>query len=60
MGDPACWLANVCLACGRFTQDLEEHDACPHCGTAPGSAPASPEPARSENPSHPASEHRGG
>ena len=45
MGDPACWMANVCLACGRFTEELAEHDECPHCG-----APVAADPAPSGSP----------
>jgi len=40
MGDPACWLPHVCLECGRFTEDLEEHAECPHCGAAIAADPA--------------------
>ncbi len=47
MGDPACWLANVCPACGAFVDDPETTPACPRCGagladaevgSAPGAA----------------------
>lgn len=32
-GDPACFLASTCLACGRFLEpvDLDE-GVCPRCG----------------------------
>lgn len=30
MGDPACFLAETCLECGRFLE--EPADVCPHCG----------------------------
>jgi predicted amidophosphoribosyltransferase len=32
MGDPACWLANVCPECGAFVEDPAETAACPRCG----------------------------
>jgi catechol 2,3-dioxygenase-like lactoylglutathione lyase family enzyme len=32
MGDPACHLSSVCLACGRFIEEAET--VCPHCGAA--------------------------
>jgi uncharacterized glyoxalase superfamily protein PhnB len=32
MGDPACHLSSVCLACGRFIEEAEA--TCPHCGAA--------------------------
>lgn len=32
MGDPACWLANVCPGCGAFVEDPEETPICPRCG----------------------------
>jgi rRNA maturation endonuclease Nob1 len=33
MGDPACWLEQTCLGCGRFLDaDQREGDRCPHCG----------------------------
>jgi rubrerythrin len=32
-GDPACWLARVCPACGRLA-DEDPPTRCPACGTA--------------------------
>lgn len=32
-GDPACWLSQVCDACGRMIEDPLA-DACPTCGAA--------------------------
>lgn len=32
MGDPACWLANVCPECGAFVDDPAATPACPRCG----------------------------
>ena len=31
MGDPACFLAETCLDCGRFVEGAAD-DICPHCG----------------------------
>lgn len=35
MGDPACWLANVCPDCGRFVEEPFVDAGCPHCGAQP-------------------------
>jgi len=32
MGDPACWMANVCPECGAFVEDPGSTTACPRCG----------------------------
>jgi rubrerythrin len=32
-GDPACWLARVCPACGRL-DDEDPPTRCPECGEA--------------------------
>ncbi len=32
MGDPACFLSQVYLECGRFVDDAPEEAICPHCG----------------------------
>jgi rubrerythrin len=32
-GDPACWLARVCPACGRLA-DEDPPTTCPGCGAA--------------------------
>lgn len=30
-GDPACWLEQVCPACGRLTEPRDD-GSCPACG----------------------------
>ena len=31
MGDPACWMANVCPVCGRFLEEPFGDRGCRHC-----------------------------
>ncbi|MEV0369065.1 DUF309 domain-containing protein [Streptomyces sp. NPDC050636] len=38
-GDPACWLDQVCDACGRI-RERPGSAVCEHCGAGAGSAPA--------------------
>jgi len=38
VGDPACWMANVCPVCGRFLEEPFADRGCAHCG-APAPAP---------------------
>lgn len=40
MGDPACWMANVCPECGAFVDDPASTPACPRCGARPDSGGA--------------------
>jgi hypothetical protein len=40
MGDPACWLANVCPDCGRFLDEPFFDGGCPHCGAEPPDEPS--------------------
>ncbi len=41
MGDPACWMHEVCLDCGRISEDRRPGDPCPNCSAeAPVKDPA--------------------
>jgi hypothetical protein len=46
MGESACWLDQVCWACGRVSTDLDEDGHCGRCdrrtSEADGDAPATP------------------
>ncbi|HEX6947597.1 MAG TPA: hypothetical protein VF246_09625 [Acidimicrobiia bacterium] len=38
MGDPACWMHEMCLECGTISEDRGPDDPCPNCGAEPISA----------------------
>ncbi|MGW7578555.1 DUF309 domain-containing protein [Streptomyces sp. NPDC054765] len=42
-GDPACWLDQVCAACGRI-RERPRSAVCEHCGAGPGEPAAGAEP----------------
>ena len=43
MGDPACWMANVCPVCGRFLEEPFAERGCRHCGESPPAPEAVPD-----------------
>ncbi|HLV90705.1 MAG TPA: hypothetical protein VKZ47_06495 [Acidimicrobiia bacterium] len=43
MGDPACWMHEMCLECGTISEERGPDEPCPSCGAdpAPTAKPAS-------------------
>lgn len=50
MGDPVCWLDEVCPRCGAFLGEVAIDAPCPRCGAEPAEQASSPEDARPDVP----------